>query len=122
MSARSLAPGRAKQLRAETRMKVLLTAEVVGAAGTVTCRVCDLSRGGACLEADQSIPVGAQLILRRDALSVSAVVAWSTGCRFGLRFDAPIRATELLVQMSQSRAAQEAAPVSLAAIPLFPSS
>lgn len=103
-------------------MKVLLTAEVAGAGGAVTCRVRDLSRGGACLEADQAIPVGAELIFRRGALRVPAVVAWSNGHRFGLRFDAPIRATELLVQMSQSRAAQEAAPVSLAASGLSPSS
>lgn len=101
-----------KQLRSEPRMKVLLTGEVSSPRGRSACRIVDISRGGACLDADQNHGIGDDVALRRGPLHVRGRIVWSRGRRFGVQFDCPIRATELLVQMSQSRiAAAGAQPV-----------
>lgn len=61
--------------------------------------------------------MGEDIALKRGPLQVKGKIVWSRGKRFGLRFNEPIRATELLVQMSHSRAAAQTAPLS-AACPL----
>ena len=43
------------------------------------------------------------MTLARGELLVEADVIWVRGIRFGLRFRQPLRATELLVQLSLSR-------------------
>jgi hypothetical protein len=124
------APDAAKPSRAESRMKVLLSGELRDRHGAFACRIHDISRGGACMDADRPVQAGAIVTFERGGLKVEGAVAWSRGRRFGIRFDSPIRATELLVQMSHSRAAPPSRPVlpgqpapgvSGAAIPLFPS-
>lgn len=117
-----------KQLRAEPRMKVLLTGEVMTVRGGMTCRVHDISRGGACLDTDVRQAIGETVTFRRGPLNVRGTIVWVRSKRFGVRFDTPIRATELLIQMSHSRhksfsgMSQPArAPVSVAAMPLSPS-
>lgn len=111
-----------KQLRTETRMKVLLTGEVSSRRGFFACRIVDISRGGACLDTDRAHEIGEQVSFSRGPLQVKGKVVWSRGKRFGVRFDDPIRATELLVQMSHSRTAAEGAPRSpqLSAAPAIP--
>jgi hypothetical protein len=99
------------QLRAEPRMKVMLGGDLLTAFGTQPCRVLDLSRNGACLDTAEPRRVGEQLTLQRGALAATGTIMWVRGRRFGMRFDAPIRATELFVQLSASRDAQPA-PVS----------
>lgn len=106
-----------KQARSEPRMKVRLSGELRCARGAAECRIYDLSRGGACLDADAPHSVGEAVTFVRAGLSVSGTVAWARGKRFGLRFDAPIRATDLLVQMSQSRQAQAQAQAQVSAAP-----
>lgn len=114
-----------QQLRHEPRMKLLLSGELHSAKGTVSCRVHDLSRSGACLEAEQRHEVGEAVRFCRGSLDATATISWARGGRFGIRFDTPIRATELLVQMSQSRRIHDAAvaarPVSAAVVPQSPS-
>jgi hypothetical protein len=100
----------AKQLRAEPRMKVLLTGELSSRRGTFSCRVVDISRGGACIDADRAHEEGEDVCFRRNGLQTRGRVVWSRGRRFGIRFDEPIRATELLVQMSHSRTAAQPGP------------
>ncbi len=107
-------------------MKVLLSGELRSRRGVVACRIHDISRGGACMDADLAHGVGETIVFERGGLKVEGSVAWSRGKRFGVRFDAPIRATELLVQMSHSRDARATgsapvAPVSASPRPLFPS-
>jgi hypothetical protein len=62
--------------------------------------------------------------MRRGSLRTQGKIMWSRGKRFGVRFEEPIRATELLVQMSQSRSAtvpaQRPRELSLS-VPLSPS-
>jgi len=113
----------AKHQRSEPRMKVLLTAELQTPRGMRPCRILNLSRGGACLEADPGQNVGARVELRRGELAVAGTVTWARGRRFGLCFCSPIRATDLFVQMSASRNSQPPPDqkVSAAAIPLYPS-
>lgn len=84
-------------------MKVLLTAHVATAFGPLACRVHDISRGGVCLDADAPVAVGTAVLFSRGTLRVTGTVAWSDGCRFGVRFRDPIRATDLLIQMSAHR-------------------
>lgn len=98
-----------KQLRTETRMKVLLTGEVSSRRGSFACRVVDISRGGACLDTERAHEIGEDVSFSRGPLQVKGKIVWSRGKRFGVRFDDPIRATELLVQMSHSRTAAQGA-------------
>lgn len=110
-----------KQLRTEPRMKVLLTGELSSRRGAVPCRIVDISRGGACVDADRAHERGEQVCFSRGGLQAKGQIVWSRGRRFGIRFDEPIRATELFVQMSQSRTAARPAQgpreLSLAARP-----
>jgi hypothetical protein len=96
-----------KQLRTEPRMRVLLTGELASRRGEVACRIVDISRGGACLDADRAHEVGEDIAFRRGTLNAKGKVVWARGKRLGVRFDDPIRATELLVQMSHSRSVAE---------------
>ncbi len=98
-----------KQLRTEPRMKVLLTGELSSRRGEVACRIVDISRGGVSLDADRAHEVGEEICFRRGTLQAKGRIMWSRGKRFGIRFDEPIRATELLVQMSHSRTVTESA-------------
>jgi hypothetical protein len=100
----------ARQLRTEPRMKVLLTGELSSRRGSFSCRVVDISRGGACIDADRVHEQGEDVCFRRGALQTRGKVVWSRGRRFGIRFDDPIRATELLVQMSHSRTVTQPVP------------
>lgn len=104
-------------------MRVLLSGEVRSRRGAAACRIHDLSRGGACIEADAAHAVGESVTFARGGLKVVGRVAWSRGKRFGITFDERIRATELLVQMSHSRSSAAGRPalVSAFATPLFPS-
>lgn len=91
--------------RAELRLPVRAVAELVEADGVVrTVQLRDLSRSGACVESSRPLGPCARLRLRIGHLDVSATLRWSRGIRFGLRFDAPIRATDLLLLASRYRA------------------
>jgi hypothetical protein len=94
-----------RQARRERRFAVDLAATLCGeAVADVPIRLRDLSRGGALGECAFPPPVLSKVILVRGALAIEARVAWAGRGRFGLEFARPIRATELLVQLSLSRA------------------
>ena len=93
----------AEPVRVEPRMRVQLTAELRTESSRSRCRIVDLSRGGACLELDSPVALGRKVSLHSGALSCSGTVLWVDGQLCGVRFLEPLRATELLVQMSQSR-------------------
>lgn len=100
-------------------MTVLLSGMLDAHSGATRCRLRDLSRSGASLESDALLRSGDRVTFIRAALKVTGDVVWARGKRFGMRFDDPIRATDLLVQMSDSRHNQP--PKSPAATCPFPS-
>ena len=90
--------------RRERRFAVDLAATLRGEALADTpIRLRDLSRGGALGECSCPPPASSKVTLLRGTLAIEARVAWSGRGRFGLEFAQPIRATELLVQLSLSR-------------------
>jgi hypothetical protein len=93
-----------KHARREQRFAVDLAAMLRGEAEELPVRLRDLSRGGALGTCLRPPPAFSKVTLLRGALVIEARVAWAGGGRFGLEFVRPIRATELLVQLSLSRA------------------
>lgn len=63
----------------------------------------NLSRSGALAEALRPPPAGNPVTLAANGLLAEAQVEWVRGSRFGLSFRQPLRATDLLVQLSRSR-------------------
>jgi hypothetical protein len=93
-----------KHARREQRFAVDLVATLRGEAAEVPVRLKDLSRGGALATCPFPPPALSNVTLVRGALAIEARVAWAGRGRFGLEFARPIRATELLIQLSLSRA------------------
>jgi hypothetical protein len=93
-----------KRARREQRFPVDLDATVRDGAAELPVRLRDLSRGGALGTCPFPPPVLSSVTLVRGALAIEARVAWAGRGRFGLEFANPIRATELLVQLSLNRA------------------
>ena len=93
-----------KHARREQRFAVDLAAVLRGGEADVPVRLRDLSRGGALGTCLCPPPVLSKVTLLRGALAIEARVAWARRGRFGLEFACPIRATDLLVQLSLSRA------------------
>ena len=94
-----------QQARRERRFAVDLAAVLRGDGAELPVQLRDLSRGGALATCRHPPPVDSLVTLVRGALIIEARVAWAGRDRFGLEFARPIRATELLVQLSLSRAA-----------------
>ena len=93
-----------KHARSEQRFAVDLAATLRGGAAELPVRLRDLSRGGALAECPFPPPALSDVTLVRGVLAIEARVAWAGRGRFGLEFARPIRATELLIQLSLSRA------------------
>jgi hypothetical protein len=93
-----------KHARREQRFAVDLAATIRGDAADVPVRLRDLSRGGALGTCPFPPPALCCVTLLRGTLTIEARVAWTARGRFGLEFARPIRATELLIQLSLSRA------------------
>ena len=91
--------------RREPRFALSLSALVRTEAGPVPIRLVDLSRHGARAETPCPPPAGTRVRLDGERLDISACIAWVRGGRFGLAFDAPIRATELFYHLGRSREA-----------------
>jgi hypothetical protein len=90
--------------RREQRFAVDLAAVLRGGEEDLPVRLRDLSRGGALGTCLRPPPALSKVILLRGALAIEARVAWARRGRVGLEFARPLRATELLVQLSLSRA------------------
>ncbi|HWT11636.1 MAG TPA: PilZ domain-containing protein [Allosphingosinicella sp.] len=93
------------QARSEPRFPVFLPATIRSGPCASRVHLRDLSRSGALAESLRPPPPGSPVTLARDGLLVEAEVVWVGGMRFGLQFATPLEATELLVQLSRSRAA-----------------
>jgi PilZ domain-containing protein len=91
--------------RAESRFPLFLPATVRSGPASSRVQLRNLSCSGAQAESLRPPPEGASVTLTRDELIVEARVAWVSGIRFGLSFDQPIRATDLLIQLSRAREA-----------------
>ena len=90
--------------RREQRFAVELDAVLQGGAGDMPVRLLDMSRGGALAACPRPPAAHTAVTLVRGTLKIEAQVAWTGRGRFGLEFARPIRATDLLVQLSLSRA------------------
>jgi hypothetical protein len=102
-SARISGAGRRREVRIPVRLF-----------GTLACpgrppaciELSDLSRGGACCTIASPPAVGVEVDLRLDSLAVRALVCWVSGCRIGLGFTQPLRASDILIQSGRSRSGQ----------------
>lgn len=92
-----------KSARREQRFAVDLDATLREGSSEHAVRLRDLSRGGALGTCHCPPPVLSKVTLVRGALAIEARVAWAGRSRFGLEFASPIRATDLLVQLSLNR-------------------
>lgn len=93
------------QPRSEPRMKMILPARLTADGREQDCQIRDMSRGGACIDSGEALAPGARILLTCGSMGAEGHVAWTRGRRAGIRFDAPIRATDLFVLMSRSRTA-----------------
>lgn len=95
------------QARQEQRFAVQLPAQLRSGALAVPVEIRDLSRGGCLAEAAFPPLCDNLVMLAREKLIVEARVVWTKGRRFGLRFEAPLSAIDLFVQLSHNRALAE---------------
>jgi hypothetical protein len=94
LSPRPLAPGTNRRRR--ERVALTLLGRMQTLHGTRTVRLHDLSPWGAMVEGvPPSTSVGSEAIFKSHALDVFATVLWLRGDRCGIRFDAPIRDTDI---------------------------
>ncbi|MBV9882959.1 MAG: PilZ domain-containing protein [Sphingomonadaceae bacterium] len=104
MAAIDISRSEAGHARREQRFPVDLAAIVRGGAADLPVRLKDLSRHGALGHCLCPPPALSRVTLVRGELQIEARVAWAGRGRFGLEFAKPIRATQLLVQLSLNRA------------------
>jgi hypothetical protein len=93
--------------RAERRFEVQLSAVLRTGLLSMPVRVRNLSRSGALVQAPCAPPNGGTVTLSREGFAIEGTVMWVDGHLFGLRFEAPMRATELLILLNKSRTAAE---------------
>ena len=55
-------------------------------APAISCRLIDLSSGGACLESQSDVPVPARLTFLHGGVKKRARLVWKKGRRFGVAF------------------------------------
>ncbi len=90
-------------VRTDLRVAVEADACVRHGESAMSARLRDLSRGGAALVAFMSPPPAARVTLELGGMVIAARVAWTAGRRFGLCFEAPLRATDVLLFCRKSR-------------------
>ena len=76
------------QNRRSRRSHVLMAASIEAAGIAVPVKLRNLSTEGALVEGDQLPSVGSEVLFRKNELNVSGHVAWITGRRAGIAFDA----------------------------------
>jgi hypothetical protein len=84
-------------VRTDLRMAVDADARVRHGDLAMSARLHDLSRGGAALVAFAPPPREARVTLEIHGRLIAARVAWSVGRRFGLCFETPLRAIDVLL-------------------------
>jgi len=96
---------RSQERRGEPRFPLFLAATARSGTASARIQLRNLSRSGALAEALRPPSLGSRVVLAREGLLTAAQVVWVSGMRFGLAFEQPIRATDLPLQLSQSRQA-----------------
>lgn len=76
------------QNRRSRRSHVLMAASIEAAGVTLPVKLRNLSTEGALVEGDQLPSVGSEVLFRKNELHQSGHVAWITGRRAGIAFDA----------------------------------
>ena len=84
------------QNRRTSRSKVLLQAEIEVAGTSLPVKLRDLPVSGALIEGVCLPAEGSCLLLRRNDLQVSGLLAWSDGTHAGVAFDTPIKPEDVL--------------------------
>lgn len=82
--------------RTPKRSRVFVSAEVDWGAGPVPSHVRDISRSGALVEAEAAPAAGTILRLKCGATTVDGRVAWSERGWFGVEFETPLLASEVV--------------------------
>ena len=82
--------------RRSPRSKVLLSAALEWAGGSLPVVLRDLSEHGALVEFTGTIPVESEVLFCRNDLRVSGHVAWVRGRAAGISFASPLKAEVLL--------------------------
>lgn len=88
------------------RSRVLLAARLQTSRGEIDARLRDLSRRGALIESDETLPIGEEVVFSRGDTMVRARVAWTGGNRIGLEFLQPIKEAEVLFHVSRPGASR----------------
>ena len=81
--------------RVHPRLKVFRPAEVHAHGRSLRVHLLDVSRGGARLHTTEALSPGATVVLICMHTRRVAQVAWTQGCRCGIRFGIPLAAEEL---------------------------
>ena len=82
--------------REPKRSRVFLSAEVDAGKGPVTARIRDISRTGALMESDFAPKGGETVRMTCGSTVAEGRVAWSDRGWFGLEFDSPLTAEDLI--------------------------
>lgn len=86
--------------RRASRRKLLLAAQLDSDTVAGPVRIRDLSKTGALLEGAAFPPVGAALVLKRQALRIAGTVAWNSGTRCGVAFESIISVADWVAGVS----------------------
>ena len=90
-------PRASAESRRFKRSLVMLSARAATPRAEVPAVIRDISAGGAQITTSLVVAAGAEVVLRRDSVSVEADVAWCEGMTVGLRFRNRIDEHALLV-------------------------
>jgi hypothetical protein len=97
---------RNSQNRRNKRSLVLIAARLKIKGVAVDVRLRNLSCNGALLESDAPPPVGSEVVFERGDTVAPARIAWVSGSRFGVQFDAPIEESEVLIHIGNRQRAE----------------
>jgi hypothetical protein len=87
--------------RDNKRQRLLLTAQMEFVDGVRDVHLLNISATGAKLDSDQAPAPDEIVVLVCGGLRVPGRVAWVTDCRFGVAFDKPIDARQLVTRGQQ---------------------
>lgn len=86
--------------RTEDRRKMFLAATLRMGKLTARCRIRDMTRAGALVECESTIPIGTTVVIARGELSVAGEVKWSRSTHFGMKFSDSIEIHKWLSEPS----------------------
>jgi PilZ domain len=69
------------------RAPIAMPARLETPLGAISCTICDVSLGGAKIEADHPVPIGESLWIALGRVRVFATVQWARGQLIGVKFE-----------------------------------